>query len=143
MRITGPIPDNILRLMPKEMRPLGKAGFTKEEIEALNDKKTEKNIHDDIESFLRRNSIPYDHSRMDRKTTNKVGDPDFKIYMFNHVLFLEIKKPGGKLSEEQKKRITELEHRGNTVEVCYSYDQAKAAIFKFFPTSQYMTRTIE
>jgi len=134
MGITGPLPNHILKLMKKEDRPEGVAGMTTDEVAEMNDKQTERDIHDDIESYLRRNRIPYDHSRMDKRTTNKVGDPDFKIYMFNHVLFLEVKKPDGKLSPEQIKRIEELQLRGNTVEICYSYDQAKNLIEKWFPT---------
>jgi hypothetical protein len=126
------IPEHLLVLMSKEDRKfLGKTGFTAQEVADLIDKKTEKQIHDDIESYLRRNRIPYDHSRMDKKSTNKVGDPDFKVYVRNRVLFMEIKKPGGKLSDEQKVRINELNAAGNEVYLCFSYDEAKKQIEHF------------
>lgn len=103
----------------------------KKEIECLHDEKTEKDIHDNIESFLRRNGIPYDHSRMDKRTTNKRGHPDFSIFMYQHVLFIEVKKPGEKLSEDQTARHAELGMYENKVEVCFSYVQARDVIIAF------------
>lgn len=126
------IPNHILKRMKKEDRPKGIEGMTSDEIEGLNERKTEQAIHHDIISFLRRNCIPYDHSRMDRKSTNTLGHPDFSIYMHNRVLFLEIKKQGGKLSEEQIKRIEHLGASGNTVFTCYSYDSSIEKIKEFF-----------
>ena len=126
------IPDNILKLMDKKERPKGVAGMTRQEIVDKEHLKTERNIHEDIISYLRRSSIPYDHSRMDRKSTNTRGHPDFSIYLRNRVLFLEVKMPSGKLSDVQEERILELSKAGNQVEVIYSYDQAKIKINEFF-----------
>ncbi len=127
----GPLPDHVLRKLNKADRPKGVAGMTKKEIEVLNDERTEKDIHDNIEAYLRRNAIPYDHSRMDKRTTNKRGHPDFSIYLCNHVLFIEVKKPDGKLSEVQKERIDELQKAGCMVWLCFSYEEAKRIITKF------------
>jgi hypothetical protein len=126
------VPEHLLVLMSKEDRKfLGKTGFTVQELKELHERDTERKIHDDIESYLRRNRIPYDHSRMDKKSTNKLGDPDFKVYVRNRVLFMEIKKPGGKLSEDQKTRIAELKAAGNEVYLCFSYDEARKRIEEF------------
>lgn len=125
------IPNHILKLMPKEARPKSVAGMTHDELKDHNTVKLEKNIHDDIISYLRRNYIPFDHSRMDRKSTNTVGQPDFAIYIHNRVLFLEVKCSNGKLSEEQIKRHAELEAYGNKIEVVYSYDEARIKILEF------------
>lgn len=125
------LPNHIIKLMPKQDRPKGVAGMTTEEVNLKNELKSEKSIHDDIIAYLRRNILPYDHSRMDRASTNKVGQPDFSIYIHNRVLFLEIKRQGGKLSEDQIKRHAELEAYGNKVEVIYSYSEATAKILEF------------
>ena len=72
------------------------------------DRKTEKQIHHTFEAWLRLNEIPYLHSRMDKKSTIRVGWPDFSIFYEGKTVFVEFKKPGGVLSQDQLDVAAEL-----------------------------------
>jgi len=52
---------------------------------------------------------------------NKNGYPDLLALKQNETMFIEVKQPGGKLSELQKVRIAELKEKGITVKVWQDY----------------------
>jgi hypothetical protein len=62
----------------------------------------ESDLHDDILRHCRDNGWLCVHSRMDRRSTNAVGTPDFIIVTPGTVLFVEAKMPGKKLRPEQR-----------------------------------------
>lgn len=62
------------------------------------------------------------------------GVPDIQLAQARgeyHGLFLEMKKPGGRVSDEQKKMIALLRGNGYRVEVCYSTREAAAVIVEY------------
>lgn len=92
-------------LDPDERKRLGKAGLLASEAQARYDAKSEKRVHTQIENWMRLNDIFYVHSRTDRKTTNKVGLPDF-LFAWPFAgeirpVAVEVKVNGNKLSTEQ------------------------------------------
>jgi Holliday junction resolvase len=56
-------------------------------------------------------------------TTNKNGIPDLIAIKENETIFIEVKRPDGKLSEIQKLRIQELRSKNIKVKVWQSYDE--------------------
>ena len=54
---------------------------------------------------------------------NKSGYPDLLAVKENDTLFIEVKKPNGKLSELQKVRIADMKQRGINVVVWTAYKQ--------------------
>jgi hypothetical protein len=57
------------------------------------------------------------------------GIPDIHIPSKN--LWIELKTKKGKLEDTQKETIVKLRESGQTVEVCFGFDQAKAVIDKY------------
>jgi hypothetical protein len=132
MKITGPIPEHILKLMPQEDRPLGPAGFTRKEIMELTCKKREKSMHDVFSQWLDLNGIPYIHSRMDKRSTIQIGWPDFTIVFKGKALCIEFKMDGNNLSTEQEDTINNLIYTGTPVEVCWMAGDAIEKTRDFF-----------
>lgn len=120
------LPNHILKLMSdKDRKSLGDAGRTTEEINKSNDKKLEKEIHDEIIQWLNLHRIPYSHSRTDKRTTSNLGEPDFRVYHRNQVVFIEVKRGGNTPSKDQISYFEKLHQAGCTVLLC---DNSKDAI---------------
>lgn len=62
----------------------------------------ESDLHDQITQFCRSQGWLVVHSRMDRPTTQAKGVTDFIIITPTTVLFIEVKRPGQKLSPDQQ-----------------------------------------
>jgi hypothetical protein len=102
MRITGPIPENYLRLMsPEDREPLGKAGMTLPEIEEKNDVASEKKLQDLIENYLTLRDIFVGRQRMDKKSNMALGWPDFVFAYKGKPIALEVKVGSNKQTPEQ------------------------------------------
>ncbi len=107
---TTVLPDNILRRMdPKDRASLGKAGVTAAEAVEKQLNQTEREVHKDIANYLRQHDVWFSHSRMDRKTTQALGVPDFVfcyVSVENMVALVptavEVKVGGRKLTSEQE-----------------------------------------
>lgn len=54
---------------------------------------------------------------------NKNGYPDLIAVKENETIFIEVKRPNGKLSELQKVRIQELRNKNIKVKVWENYEQ--------------------
>lgn len=52
---------------------------------------------------------------------NKSGIPDLLAVKENNTMFIEVKRPGGKLSELQKVRIKELREKNINVKIWQDY----------------------
>lgn len=53
---------------------------------------------------------------------NKNGYPDLLAVKSNETMFIEVKRPDGKLSELQKVRINEMKSKGINVKIWTAYD---------------------
>ncbi len=85
---------------------------------------TEKLLHDQFAAWLRKEHIPFSHDRMDKETSNTVGDPDFRCYKNDRVAMIEFKMLGKKMRPEQQARADELASAGCTVRLCYDLQSA-------------------
>jgi hypothetical protein len=61
--------------------------------------------------------LVYDWSRTDRKTTNRNGMPDFRLYAKNRTLLGEMKVAAGKLSPEQVEMLEKFQRAGTEVQL--------------------------
>lgn len=107
------------KLRPKHVQPANVEGV-----------KLEADLHDKIESELKRRRWYYVHSRMDKPTTTELGVTDFIIAVpanaageFPRTLWLEAKRHGAKLTREQNITRHILLASGHWHEVVYSMKQ--------------------
>jgi len=81
------------------------AGLTSEEAAAKGLRRLERQEQNTLVSWLmlqeEAGKLTFDWSRTDRKTTNRKGMPDFRIYRDGRALLGEMKMDGGKLSPDQ------------------------------------------
>lgn len=94
--------------------------------------RSEKDLHMAFSAWLRKQGIPYFHSRMDAKTSQACGDPDYICVFNGNCALVEFKWLKGKLSPAQKQRIEELETAGNAVCVAYDLQTAISHIESVF-----------
>jgi hypothetical protein len=74
--ITGIVPQNIVECMdPKDRAALGQKTNTDRRAEAI--AKDEREIQKQVAGYLRLLNVWFTASRMDRRTSNAVGTPDF------------------------------------------------------------------
>lgn len=83
----------------------------------------ETEIHAAFIAWLKKAKIPFIHSRTDRRTTTRIGDPDFVLLWQGRCLAIEVKVMGGKLRPEQLRRKDELEVARCTVKLCFSVEE--------------------
>jgi hypothetical protein len=84
----------------------------------------ESELHDEIAAHCRSKGWLYFHSRMDKKSTATVGQPDFTILADNgRVLFIEAKAKAGKLSTEQVAVKVWAQKLGHVIHTIFSYEQ--------------------
>ena len=90
---------------------------------------TERDLHDQIIAHCRLHGWYYVHSRMDQRTTIKVGCPDFIIALpHGKVLWIECKTKTGKLSEQQAGAIYALNALDHDVYVIRSMTEFLAVL---------------
>jgi hypothetical protein len=85
--------------------------------------KSEKAMQDTFWNFCCLKDITVDPSNMSKKTTRRVGMADFPCYYRGRVLFVEFKRPGGKLSKAQEEFRDEIQRQGFPYCVAYSASQ--------------------
>jgi hypothetical protein len=124
MGLQGPLPDHILDKIPKADRPQGKAGKTTRELAEWKEFDLERAHHKMFWNYCLLKDITVDYHNPTRKTTNTRGWPDFPCYKNGRVLFIEFKKPSGKLSQEQEEVRRELERQGFKYVVVYAASDA-------------------
>ena len=75
------LPQSFLRRMEKsERKPLGKAGILNEEAQALADRRSERQLQEQVAALCRQRNLFFIQSRMDKATTVKKGLFDFTIF---------------------------------------------------------------
>jgi hypothetical protein len=112
------VPEKYLKIMdPKDRQRLGKAGRTQKEIAHANYVKSERKIHDQFISFLRRHELPYVHSDPTKKSSIATGHPDFLVTRGRIGVYIEFKIPPNPLRKEQTDYINFLLKNANEVHV--------------------------
>lgn len=86
-----------------------------------------RDIHNPFRAWLDQRGIPFHRNRPDKKTTAIKGDPDFLLTWCSYCVYIECKVPGGKLSEDQEKRIAYLRKAGNKVIIAHSLQDCMEA----------------
>lgn len=96
------LPDKIVRMMPPEERQrLGNHCLTCEERQQKTEAKSEKKLQENIAALLRQRGITFNQSRMDRKTTGRIGWPDLTFAVKGRACAIEVKLPGQEPTPEQ------------------------------------------
>jgi hypothetical protein len=103
------LPDNILTHMAaKDRKSLGKAGMTREESITAMEIRSERDLQNQIASYLYHKRIWFHRTRMDKKTTGPVGTPDFIFAVNGRPIAWEVKLPGKELSFDQASVMAEM-----------------------------------
>lgn len=90
----------------------------------------ENEIHQAFIAWLNKAGVLFRHDRTDKRTTTKIGEPDFAMYEDGRVLFVEFKALGGKLRPEQIKRKKQLEDAGCKVVIAVGEQGLEVAILE-------------
>lgn len=81
----------------------------------------ESDLHQDIIDLCKRRGWFYVRSRMDRRTTQAIGVPDFIVAADGgKTIWIECKAKGNKPSSEQLATITFLKAKGHAAAICYN-----------------------
>jgi VRR-NUC domain len=127
------LPDHVLEKMsPADRKALGKGGVTASEAIAKAEAKSERAAQKLFASWLSLRSIYFITARPDKRSTIRIGHCDFSIFHAGKVLFVEMKGPRGRLSEEQEQCIGELLDKGFRVALAYSAVEAIQVTREFF-----------
>lgn len=89
----------------------------------------EKKIENQIKRYL--DSIGAWHIKTHGSMFSKSGTPDIIACINGHFVAIEVKKPGGVVSELQKYHIEQIEESGGIAFVAYSLDETKQYLAKF------------
>lgn len=126
------LPDSILkRITPADRKLAGLPGPLAETVKAAADKadlRREKELQRDIENWLRLRGITAIRSRMDRKTSNNCGTPDFLFAVRGQAVAIEVKLPGCSLSDDQIRIRQGMIADGWNYSVVTSLDEAIAVV---------------
>lgn len=96
-------------------------------------KAREADIQDAIETHLKSygHACYYYRARMDKPTTGRVGTPDFIGWIRGRPFMLEVKRPGGKLTQDQGGELRRGQLAGApSVAVVHSVEEARQALEK-------------
>lgn len=121
------LPQRIIDLMEKpERKDLGvkTSGEIAEKIEAEN----ERELQNQCANLLRLRSIWFFQSRMDRRTTNPVGTPDFLFAIHGVPIAVECKTDSGKLRDEQEDTMSHMTQNGWRCVVIRSVQEMKVVL---------------
>ena len=90
-------------------------------------KMREAEIQDSIETLLKSfgRDCYYVRSRMDKPTTCKVGTPDFIGWLRGVPFQIEVKRPGGKATCEQRDELARGRSAGSASTIVYSLAEAE------------------
>jgi VRR-NUC domain len=134
MSVNSPIlPAHILEKMdPRDRAQLGRAGLTATECAERSAVKSERAEQRLFSSWLSLRGIYFVRPRDDKKSTIRTGHPDYSLFHSGKVLFVEMKVPGGRLSEEQNECMMQLRKAGFTVVTAYGAAEAIAKTRQFF-----------
>lgn len=107
------LPDNILRcISPSDRQALGRAGLTAEEARQHATLRIERGDHNGFINYCNLRGILFVHASPVRRSTIRVGWPDFSLFHSGGVLFLEFKVRPNTLTTDQAEVRRELETAG-------------------------------
>jgi len=120
--------NRMLELMDKGDRPRGRAGMTAQEGQERMVRKLEREEQNTFATWLGLREadgvLVYDWSRTDRRTTNRKGMPDFRIYAQGRALLAEMKVSMRTYSFDQLSMVRKFQRCGTEVELWYSAAEA-------------------
>jgi len=123
------LPENYLKCMtPQQRRQFGKGGMTAAEATAKAEARSERELQRQISQYLDMRDIPYSNSRMDKRTTTPVGNPDYWICFKGRCIAVECKMPGRKLTPEQQCFKARFYEHGGIHLTCYNLGMLKAVL---------------
>lgn len=112
-----------IRLHAKKLSPA--QTVTLEECAEL---ENERELQDQVASYLRFKQIPFVRSRTDKRTTNQVGTSDFICCVNGRFLALEAKMPGKRPTAEQEAFLEAVRLAGGHACVVHSLGKAVEAL---------------
>jgi hypothetical protein len=133
------LPDSFKKLMSTADRQFvaaavghPNAGLTTEEALAKHLRRLERDEQKTLVSWLmlqeEAGKLTFDWSRTDRKTTNRKGMPDFRIYRDGRALLGEMKMDGARLSPDQIEMREKFLRSGTEVQLWSSAEVGIRAI---------------
>ncbi len=126
------LPDALLRrVSPADRRAAGLPAPLAELAKLAkvrSDLKWEKELQSQIDNWLRLHGITAIRARMDRRTSNNLGTPDFLFAVQGRAVALEAKLPGREPTEDQRRVMAGLAKDGWKVAVVHSLDEARTVI---------------
>lgn len=115
-------------MSPEDRASLGPTANTIVDAVTIADPKAEKELQRQIAGYLRTREIYFGVQRMDKKSTNVVGLPDFVFPYYGKFVALEAKTPVGKQSPEQIEAQQKIEAAGGIYAVVRSVQEVAAVL---------------
>jgi hypothetical protein len=116
------LPENILsKMSPADRKKIGKAGVTSEEAALKQIVKSEGELQKLINNELNRREIWFAWSRMNKRTTSKIGTPDFLFSYKGKFCAVEAKHEKREPTKEQRDAIRSIQRNGGTVAVIRTF----------------------
>ena len=123
------LPNHVLEKMcPEDRKKLGKAGMTIREAMEKAIAKSEKDLQEQIASWLRLHEIAFYRAAMHKKTTGTVGWPDFTFAVKGRACALEVKFGANNPEPAQYECMAGMRKNGWRVRVVRSLEESIAAI---------------
>lgn len=113
---------------PAERARIVGSPLPSDERHAAEDSKVERELHKLIWNELTRRGILFVHSRLDRKTTQARGVPDFVACIIGLFCAFECKTATGTLSKEQEAVRLEIIRNGGRYYLVRSFAEFRAAL---------------
>jgi hypothetical protein len=125
MSMKPPLPEHILRMIDfAERQKLGREFRTFEEMQLAAERYTERKLHAQIRNLLSLNALIFFESRMDRRTTQRKGAPDFLFAKNGVPVAWECKTGKSKLRPEQEEMLEAMKKNGWHTKVIRSLQEA-------------------
>lgn len=117
------IPENIRKCMAPQLRKELNCP-TNEESKKKIEAQLEKQVHRDFQNWCNRTNVKTRHQRMDKRTSEAKGWPDFQCMANGRICFVEFKVGGNKLTPEQDEICNWLSFNKFNVLITDSYSEA-------------------
>jgi hypothetical protein len=129
------LPPHIAAMMPDQQR-LDLEIKLPAELQAKIEAQDEAVLHNHIENLLRLRGAYWVHSRMDKKTANRKGVPDFIVCYQGVFVGIEAKVGGNKPTDEQMEQLEAIMEAGGHGALVYSLDEVIALLNRIDETKK-------
>jgi hypothetical protein len=120
MKLPAVLPEGFLQSLPEhERKRLGRAGITAAQAIQTYRRGQEKDLQKDVIRYCDFHKIYWENDRMDKKTSGKVGRPDFRICYKGFWVGAECKAENGVLSSAQAFEAARLRASGGRFVVVF------------------------